>query len=392
MNQEFALELIRQMVAIPSVSGDEAAVAAYVAEQMQRLGYRSHVDAAGNAVGEIGSADGRLILLLGHLDTVPGSIAVRQQGRKLYGRGSVDAKGSLATFICAAAAGVPEGRLVVVGAVEEETYGSRGARYVLDRYSPDAVLIGEPSGWSNVTLGYKGQLGIRYSVFRPQVHEASGGDNAAALAAELWFRLQQYLAAIDPEKSVFYRPVPSLRRFDGDAERAQVRISCRLPPAFDLAALQDFLHHAAGDGELELSGLTPAVVVERTAPTVRSLLGAIRRQGGDPGLRIKTGTSDMNTVSERWRVPMAAYGPGDSSLDHTPHEHLDLDEYLRAIAVLGDALPVLAAELTDDAPATADDAPAVEDDTPAAADDAPPFTDEEEEELAARLRALGYIS
>jgi LysW-gamma-L-lysine carboxypeptidase len=36
-----------------------------------------------------------------------------------------------------------------------------------------------------------------------------------------------------------------------------------------------------------------------------------------------------------------AYGPGDASLDHTPHEHIDLDEYHRAIAVLTHVLQVL---------------------------------------------------
>jgi LysW-gamma-L-lysine carboxypeptidase len=50
----------------------------------------------------------------------------------------------------------------------------------------------------------------------------------------------------------------------------------------------------------------------------------------------------MNTVAEQWRVPMAAYGPGDSALDHAEEEHIEIDEYLRAIAVLTAALDELA--------------------------------------------------
>ena len=71
-----------------------------------------------NAEGQITQE----IVLLGHMDTVPGDIPVRQEDGKLYGRGSVDAKGPLATFIVAASrASLPPGtRLVVVGAVEEE--------------------------------------------------------------------------------------------------------------------------------------------------------------------------------------------------------------------------------------------------------------------------------
>jgi LysW-gamma-L-lysine carboxypeptidase len=41
---------------------------------------------------------------------------------------------------------------------------------------------------------------------------------------------------------------------------------------------------------------------------------------------------------------MVAYGPGDSSLDHTPHEHIDLNEFLRAIEVLAKVLEKLLGE------------------------------------------------
>ena len=57
-----------------------------------------------------------------------------------------------------------------------------------------------------------------------------------------------------------------------------------------------------------------------------------------PRFVYKTGTSDMNVVGPVWQCPMLAYGPGDSTLDHTPDEHLHLDDYQRAIAVLAAAL------------------------------------------------------
>jgi LysW-gamma-L-lysine carboxypeptidase len=46
----------------------------------------------------------------------------------------------------------------------------------------------------------------------------------------------------------------------------------------------------------------------------------------------------MNVVGPRWQCPMVAYGPGDSALDHTPDEHVVIDEYRRAIGILADAL------------------------------------------------------
>ena len=42
----------------------------------------------------------------------------------------------------------------------------------------------------------------------------------------------------------------------------------------------------------------------------------------------------MNVVGPAWRCPILAYGPGDSKLDHTPNEHIDTQEYLRAVRVL----------------------------------------------------------
>ena len=71
-------------------------------------------------------------------------------------------------------------------------------------------------------------------------------------------------------------------------------------------------------------------------PLVRSFLAAIRSVDStvQPGFVVKTGTSDMNVVGPIWRCPIVAYGPGDSALDHTPNEHLSLDEYWRAVLVL----------------------------------------------------------
>jgi len=57
---------------------------------------------------------------------------------------------------------------------------------------------------------------------------------------------------------------------------------------------------------------------------------------------LKTGTSDMNVVAPHWPVPMLAYGPGDSNLDHTPEERLPLAEYLQAVEVLASVLASLA--------------------------------------------------
>ncbi|NIU62369.1 MAG: M20/M25/M40 family metallo-hydrolase, partial [Pseudomonas stutzeri] len=64
--------------------------------------------------------------------------------------------------------------------------------------------------------------------------------------------------------------------------------------------------------------------------------------GGKPRFKLKTGTSDMNVVGPAWGCPIVAYGPGDSALDHTPREHIEIEEYQRGIEVLARALEALA--------------------------------------------------
>ncbi len=110
------LELVRGLVAIPSVSGEEGEAVEWLVARMAERGFRATVDDAGNAVGEIGSGPLHIVLF-GHIDTVPGEIPVRIEGDLLVGRGAVDAKGPLAAFVAAASTPIDGVRVRVVGAV-----------------------------------------------------------------------------------------------------------------------------------------------------------------------------------------------------------------------------------------------------------------------------------
>jgi LysW-gamma-L-lysine carboxypeptidase len=98
---------------------------------------------------------------------------------------------------------------------------------------------------------------------------------------------------------------------------------------------------AAGQ-EVRLTGAEPAYRGDKNNALVRALLAAIREVGGEPGFKLKTGTADMNILGPAWGCPTVAYGPGDSTLDHTPDEHIVLADYHRAIVVLDLALRRLA--------------------------------------------------
>ncbi|MFD4551258.1 M20/M25/M40 family metallo-hydrolase [Streptomyces sp. NPDC058466] len=338
-----AAGLLRRMLEIASPSYQEASLASYLVEEMAALGYDSaYVDAAGNAVGVIERGAGPVVMLLGHMDTVDGHVPVRIEGDRLFGRGAVDAKGPLATMICAAASAADfRGTIVVVGAVEEETPASRGAMEIRRTHpQPDALLVGEPSGWSAVVLGYKGKLDLRYRVQVEPTHPSNPVAKASELTADAW---QQLLAALGPDAGhgSFDTPGPTLVSLSGDLVTAEAEFSVRTPVGFDTDAFVRTLRGRLRQGELELVNTVEAVRVTRTDPVVRALSHGIRAEGGRPTPKVKTATSDMNTLAEVWNIPMATYGPGDSRLDHADDEHILLSDYFRGISVLTCALEQL---------------------------------------------------
>jgi len=370
MDRAAAVDLVRGLVAIPSLSRQEAVAATWLVHQMRGAGFdRAFVDDAGNAVGELGdSTAARTIVLLGHIDTVPGNIPVRIEGDLLYGRGSVDAKGPLATFVAgaarfgSAAARAANIRVVVVGAVEEEAATSKGARFMAARFNgakervPDACIIGEPSHWNRVTLGYKGRLLLDLTADRPMAHTAGPDASVASVVVDLWNWVTAHAAQVNTGKDkAFDQLSPSLRRFitATNAEMhdtVDAQIAWRLPVGFDAEAFMKEIEgqairpagHQASKTSFKLTfrGYEQAWRGDRSNMLVRSFLAGLRSHvaGAQLGFVLKTGTSDMNVVAPIWKCPTVAYGPGDSSLDHTPNERLQLAEYWKAVNVLEQTL------------------------------------------------------
>lgn len=362
MTDQEAIDLLQRMLHIESLSGHEGAHAAFLTSQMARLGFsRAYVDAAGNAVGEMGPAHAaQTIVLLGHQDTVPGRIPVGLREGRLYGRGSVDAKGPLAAFVAAVArlGPQPNVRYVVVGAVEEEAVTSRGAHAIGQRFVregvPAACVIGEPSGWDRMTLGYKGRLLADVRIEGPCGHSAGDRLGVNEQAVAWWNRVVAYAQTTNTTRpGPFQQLLPSLRSLhsgsDGLVEWAELRVGLRLPADIlpvelenTLTGLIDEVVADPARADLVCSGCEPAFVAAKNTSLVRAFLGAIRHHAGHPAFLLKTGTSDMNVVGPLWNCPILAYGPGDSRLDHTPEEHVEVAEFLRAIDILEHALHRLA--------------------------------------------------
>lgn len=338
VTETYCTGLLRRMLEIPSPSYRERELADFLAGAMTELGFAAYVDGVGNVLGTIDNGPGPLVMLLGHLDTIPGDLPVRSEEGRLYGRGAVDAKGPLASMICAAASAGFPGRVVVIGVVEEETPGSRGAMAIRDVHEqPDALIVGEPSGWGGVVLGYKGKLDLRYSVECPATHPSNPDPKASELAVAAWYELVELLGP-DAGHGSFDRPGATLCSISGDTTSASADLSVRTPLGFDSDALVEDLRKRLPEGRLKVLNSVTACRADRNNPVARALVAGIRRQHAQPRLVVKTATSDMNTLAEVWDVPMATYGPGDSRLDHADDEHILLSDYQRGIDVLTYAL------------------------------------------------------
>jgi LysW-gamma-L-lysine carboxypeptidase len=312
---------------------------------MRDNGYdEAFVDEAGNAIGIIGQGT-RDIVLLGHIDTFGGSIPARIEGRCLFGRGAVDAKGPLCTFAVAATQATlsADTRLIVVGAVEEEASSSKGARHVLTQFNPSMCIIGEPSQWDRITLGYKGRLLLRWRWDGPLAHSASDVHSGPERAFIYWQQVCHTVDAINQDRSsLFDRLDATLQSInsgdDGVHGWTEMVLGFRLPPDIVPEQLPADIVLDDNGARIVAYGHERAHVAGKDTDLCRAFRAAIRAHGGRPRFVHKTGTSDMNVVAPVWNCPILAYGSGDSSLDHTPNEHIDLDEYQRAIAVLTDAL------------------------------------------------------
>jgi LysW-gamma-L-lysine carboxypeptidase len=337
VTDEAARELLRDLVAIPSPTGDERECAERLAAFFAERGREVWLDEVGNVRAPADDA----VLLTSHIDTVPGDIPVRAEEGDgedgvLWGRGSVDAKGPLAAM---AAAAVETG-VSFVGVVGEET-DSRGARRLVeDREAPDAVVNGEPSGWDGVTLGYRGFLAGEYAVETDSAHTSRPDPNAIQTAMAWWRAVEEAFDATDSEDSVFERVTAKPVEFsggtaaDGLSVEATVDAQFRIPPGATAAEVRETAEGELAAGSVEWAEPIPPVMETPRSEVARAFRTAIRRVGGDPRLLRKTGTSDMNLYAGAWDCPMATYGPGDSELDHAPNEHLDLGEFDRAVAVL----------------------------------------------------------
>ena len=211
----------------------------------------------------------------GILTPCAASRGVRESEGRLYGRGAVDAKGPLVAFATAAAfmGRQPGWRIVVIGAVEEESASSKGARYVAGKRTPHMVVIGEPTGWQRVALGYKGRLLADVEFQRMMSHTAGPAVSAPEMAFAYWQRVLAAVGQLNTGRERAWDQVQaSLRHVssadDGLLETADMRMGFRLPPGITPDELKTLLVSVDGQGSFRFSGEEQAYRSEKNTPLV----------------------------------------------------------------------------------------------------------------------------
>jgi acetylornithine deacetylase len=342
------LKLLTDLVAIPSVSGDELAIAEFV-EQTAR-GWNLDVvrDETSVRVEVSGFGPGACLALVSHLDTVPaGSGWTREpfmpviEGTRLYGRGSGDAKASVAAMLLAARdlaeRGRPEaGRVLVVLGYGEETKHT-SMEQAVDRIGQvDAAIIGEPTNL-DLAVAQRGLMMVDLVARGEQGHAAYAGNGVQANAA--------VLLAYDLVKlgSLFAERVhPVLGGVTATPTMLEAGVSRNVTPpvakaVLDVRSTPDWSHAEIVE---RLRGSLASDVVVRSQRLVpcetpegsRLLPAAARvrpeaRQFGSPTC------SDWVFLRHADAVKC---GPGTSRRSHTADEYVDLPEVGAARAFYAD--------------------------------------------------------
>lgn len=176
-------ELTRELIDIPSVTGEEAAIADFLDRYLSKQGFavtrQAIADNRHNILAQAGHAS--KVVLCSHIDTVPPFMAARENEDFIYGRGACDAKGILAAMIIAAQSlkesGVNNVALLFVVGEETESIGAKKASEL--NLNSKFIIVGEPTE-NRLARGHKGLVALRLSATGKAAHSAfpEQGDSA----------------------------------------------------------------------------------------------------------------------------------------------------------------------------------------------------------------------
>jgi acetylornithine deacetylase len=340
------IELLKELVARPSVSGEEDPIARYVEDVAIHAGLDAIRDATGVKIVVDTGRPGPTLAFVSHLDVVPpGEGWTRDpftptvEGELLYGRGSTDAKASVASMLCAArdvaerapSSGI-RGQLFVILGLGEETRNTTMGRAVASLPPISAAVVGEPTNL-DVAIAQRGLMMVDLLARGDQRHAGYAADGEFANAITLLAADLVKLPALLAERShpVLGRATVTATMLSAGVSRnvtppvAKAVLDVRSTPAWTHGEIAiELKKHLAGEVVVTSDRLVPC-----ETPAQSRLLQAVER--ARPGVRRFGSPTCSDWVFVR-DTDAVKCGPGTSRRSHTPDESVDLPEVAAARA------------------------------------------------------------
>jgi acetylornithine deacetylase len=318
------LELARRLVAIESVTGNEGAVVAFLADHLEVAGFRVTLQPLGGPRANILAAlDEPAIVLSTHMDTVGPFIPPSEDATHLYGRGACDAKGILAAMIHAvlalAAEGIRDAGLLFVCGEERGSDGARLANAAPNRCR--CLINGEPTE-NRLALGTKGAVRIRLTASGRAAHSSVPENGESAIE-----KLLDALARL--------RAMPAAGHDMLGAETVNIGT---MRGGTTANVVPD-----RAEAEIMIRSVGPSAdVVERVRRAVGASIGVETLFAGEPvalerldgfDTAVFAYTTDIPLL-DRWGRPFLL-GPGSITDAHSPGERVSKAELIRAVSLYG---------------------------------------------------------
>ena len=315
--------LTRELIDIPSLTGDEQSVGEFLANHLATLGYKVEqqpvADGRFNVIATTGESP--RIVFSTHMDTVPPFIASSEDGEYIYGRGSCDAKGIIAAQIFAAEQ-LRQNGMKTVGllfTVDEElsSFGAQAANRHPLAGECRFLINGEPTD-NRLATGTKGSLRLIITTDGRAAHSAY--PEAGESAIEKLLDVLQSIRAVDwPGDSFFGDTTCNIGVLNGGTrpnvipDHARAELQIRL--ATDIEQVTPIVEKAvAGRARVEYASAHDPVRLF----SVEGFDNCVVRF-----------TTDVPYLSN-WGKPLLL-GPGSILDAHTEHERIAKHELERAI-------------------------------------------------------------
>jgi len=334
-----SVDLTRAICDIPSVSGDERALADAIERAIGDLPHLEVFRDGDTIVARTNLGRAQRVVIAGHIDTVPinDNVPTREieiDGRAhIWGRGTVDMKAGVAVQLKLAAELVdPRIDITWMWYDHEEVDAALNGLNRLsatrpDLFAGDFAILGEPSN-GQVEGGCNGNLRAIVRTHGVRSHSARAwiGENAIHKAAPILLRLAEYRPREVPVEGLVYREGLNAVRIGGGVagniipDLCEVEVNYRFAPSRSVEEATRHLEDVLAGFEVEVVDSAAGARPGLDAPLAQEFVAAV---GAEP--RPKYGWTDVARFSAMG-VPAVNYGPGDPHLAHHDEERVPIDQ------------------------------------------------------------------